>query len=128
MISRDPVKSEHHEQREFVSWFRKKFGSKDVGKDVRIIAIPNGGARAPAVALKMKLEGVLPGVPDLWVPRWRLVIEMKKIGGQLASNQKEMIEYFKNQCGYHAMVCFGCDDAKRQVDEFLAFMKKNLSR
>ena len=75
---------EHVEQREFVSWFRQTF------KGVLIAAIPNGGGRPPQVALAMKLEGVLRGMPDLYVMKWHLWIEMKKIGGDVEKHQKEM--------------------------------------
>jgi hypothetical protein len=113
MIIQPDVKSEHVEQRDFVSWFRQTF------RDVRLMAIPNGGGRSPSVALQMKLEGVLPGVPDLYIPKWHLWIEMKKAGGSLAKHQAEMIDYLKNDCGDDAIVCYGCEDAKSAVLRFI---------
>ena len=116
MIVQAPTRSEHVEQREFVSWFRKTF----VG--VKIVAIPNGGTRSPSVALQMKLEGVLPGVPDLYIPKWHLWIEMKRVDGSLGKHQAEMIGYLRNECGDNAMVCYGFEDAKEQV---IMFVKDN---
>lgn len=36
-------------------------------RDILIAAVPNGGARHPAVAGKLKAEGVKAGVPDLLI-------------------------------------------------------------
>jgi len=65
--SKGTGRSEHVEQREFVSWFRKNY------KWIRIIAIPNGGQRNIATAARFKAEGVMRGVPDLYVPAWHVV-------------------------------------------------------
>ncbi len=104
--------SEHTEQRELVKWFRQTF------TDVRIFAIPNGGARSPSGALKLKLEGVSPGVPDLFVPAWHLWIEMKRSkGGRLSPEQQDWIAYL-TRIGYAIIVAHGADDAKRQIIDF----------
>jgi len=103
------VPSEHVEQREVVKWFRQTWPG------VVIFAIPNGGLRNPAAALRLKVEGVLPGVPDLFVPEWRLWIEMKKAkGGITSKEQREMLLYLR-RVGYDAIVCAGADDAKRYI-------------
>ena len=59
-----------------------------------IFAIPNGGARHPAVAAKMKAEGVKAGVWDVFVPvpvddKCGLWIEMKFGKNSLSDEQKE---------------------------------------
>lgn len=116
ILRTDPVlkaPSEHEEQRLVVEWFRRTY------KGVRIFAIPNGGARNIATAGRLKAEGVSPGVPDLFVPAWRLWIEMKRAtGGRVSVEQKDWIEYLIAE-GYHALVCHGFDDARRQIGEFL---------
>ena len=107
------MKSEHIEQREFVSWFRKNH------KEVKIFAIPNGGLRDKITASKLKLEGVLPGVPDLFVPEWNLWIEMKREKeSYLSDNQKKMIKYLEG-AGYHAIVGYGCNNAIAELEDFL---------
>jgi len=84
----DTVLSEHLEQREFVSWFRKTHPG------VRIFAIPNGGYRSIAAASRLKAEGVSAGVPDLFVPAWSVWIEMKRAkGGALSEKQKDWRNY-----------------------------------
>jgi hypothetical protein len=103
------IPSEHVEQREVVKWFRQTWPG------VVIFAIPNGGLRNPAAALRLKVEGVLPGVPDLFVPEWRLWIEMKKAkGGITSKEQREMLLYLR-RVGYDAIVCAGADEAKRVI-------------
>lgn len=105
--------TEHEEQRDFVQWFRKKFLT------VRILAIPNGGARNIITASAMKLEGVSPGVPDLYVPAWGLWIEMKKAkNGVVSDAQKDWISYLLG-LQYSVFVAKGCEDAKLKVIDFL---------
>lgn len=112
----DPVliPSEDHEQMMFVQWFRRNYPG------VLIFAIPNGGARHPAVAMKLKATGVLKGIPDLFVPAWSLWIEMKRQdGGRVSPEQKEVMAYLEG-IGHRAIVAKGAEDAKRQVLEYLS--------
>lgn len=111
--------SEHVEQREFVMWFRQSFPS------VRIFAIPNGGKRGKAEALRLKVEGVSPGVPDLYVPAWKLWIEMKRqAGGVISAEQKDWRSYLVG-IGDSWIVAKGRDDAVRQVENFRRTDKEN---
>lgn len=104
--------SEHEEQVLFVQWFRRQFPS------TLIFAIPNGGVRSKVVAAKMKAEGVVAGVPDLYVPEWRLWIEMKRQhGGRLSQPQRDILRYLAEFDT--TIVAQGFEDAKRQVREFL---------
>jgi len=107
------IPSESDEQIGFLQWWRAQFPG------VRIFHIPNGGHRAVSVAKKMKAEGVCPGVPDLYVPAWRLWIEMKRRkGGRLSAEQREWAEYLEG-IGDTVIVGKGAEDASRQVLEFL---------
>lgn len=101
-------RSEHVEQREFVQWWNRNFPR------IWIFAIPNGGWRTPATALKLKLEGVSPGVPDLFIPAIKLFIEMKAEGGRLSEAQKVWIDYLEDR-GYRVIVGYGFEDAKEKV-------------
>lgn len=106
--------SEHDEQRGMVNWFRSRFPA------VLIFAIPNGEKRAISVAKRLKAEGVVAGIPDLYVPQWNLWIEMKRQkGGRLSLEQKAMIEYLK-EIGHTVIVGKGAADASRQVLEFVS--------
>lgn len=105
--------SEHLEQVKTVAWFRKTY------KNVKIFAIPNGGHRNKATAAKLKAEGVLSGVPDLFIPEFNLWVEMKRQkGGRLSDSQKEMRTYLMS-CGHDFMMCQGFEDAKAQISEFV---------
>jgi len=107
------VPSEHAEQVAFVSWFRKTYGS------VRILSVPNGGQRNKVVAMKLKQEGVSKGVPDLFIPEWRLWVEMKRQkGGTLSPEQKDWRDYLIG-CGYRWILAKGADDAINQVAEII---------
>jgi hypothetical protein len=78
---------------------------------VRIFAIPNGGKRSKREAERLKLEGVSPGVPDLFIPQWRLWVEMKREkGGKLSWEQEDWIVYLHCQ-GHRVFVCHGHKDA-----------------
>ena len=104
------IPTEHEEQRELVKWFRQSFDG------VRIFAIPNGGARTITTAAKLKVEGVSAGVPDLYVPEWKLWIEMKRTkGGVVDKAQKDWHDYL-TAIGDRVIVCRGADEAKRMIE------------
>lgn len=110
----DRIPTEHAEQAELVKWFRRKYAP------IRIFAIPNGGFRSRATAARLKVEGVSPGVPDLFVPKHLLWIEMKRIkGGRLSPEQRNWQRYLVDECGHTWMVCHGAEDAKAQIDAFM---------
>jgi len=103
--------SEHDEQVGFVNWFRTKFPK------VLIFAIPNGGKRSIGAGKKFKAEGVVAGIPDLFIPAWDVWVEMKReSGGRLSPDQREMIKYLESE-GYKVIVGKGATDASRQIME-----------
>ena len=106
--------TESMEQQGFVTWFRSRYPG------VLIFAIPNGGKRSIRTALTLKAEGVVPGVPDLFIPEWRLFIEMKRTrGGIISKEQKAMMKYLKETCNYSVIVGYGAEDAsKKLLDRF----------
>ncbi len=113
----DRIPTEHEEQREVVRWFRQTWPG------ALIHAIPNGGARSKATAGRLKAEGVVSGVPDLFVPAWRLWVEMKRTkGGSLSPEQKDVIKQLES-VGYWVIVGKGADDAKRQISAFFDQLK-----
>lgn len=111
------MNSEHIEQREVVKWVRQNFPG------VRIFAIPNGGARSPSSAMRLKLEGVSAGVPDLFIPAWLLWIEMKTISkGRVSPDQKDWFGYL-TEIGHTIILAKGADDAKHQILKFRGHIK-----
>lgn len=105
--------SEHVEQRNFVKWFRQTH------KGVWIFAIPNGEKRSPSVAARLKAEGVSPGVPDLYIPAWKLWVEMKRQkGGRLSEDQKKWRNYLI-EIGDTWVSAKGCEEAKEIIKQYL---------
>ena len=109
--------SEHDEQVALITWFRYQHPK------LVIFAIPNGGLRNKAVAVKLRKEGVLRGVPDLFLMlpkngRHGLFIEMKSKDGVLTDAQADFIEVAR-ETGYQAEVCYGFDQAKHVIEEYL---------
>ncbi len=109
MRSTVSLPSEHDEQAGFIQWFRAKWPR------VLIFAIPNGGKRNISTAKKLKLEGVVPGVPDLFIPAWGIWIEMKRQkGGRTSSDQDDMISYLES-IGHRVIVGYGATDASDKL-------------
>jgi hypothetical protein len=115
--------SEHIEQVNFFYWSwlnRAKHPAFEL-----IFAIPNGGARHPAVARKLKDEGVKSGVPDIFIP-WPMPekrlfgmwIEMKSEKGRVSDTQNWWMEKLKS-VGYHHVVCRSWQDAATCACEYL---------
>lgn len=109
---------EVQEQSEFVKWFRFQH------KGVLIYATPNGGKRSRWEAMNAKREGMVAGIPDLFIPAWRLYIEFKRReGGVVSKSQKDQIEYLRS-VGYTVEVCKGFEHAR---DFILRFRKDNFN-
>lgn len=101
--------SEHAEQVGFVRWFRTKWPR------VLIFAIPNGGKRNITTAKLLVKEGVVAGVPDLFIPAWGIWVEMKRQkGGRLSPDQEGMIAYLES-IGHRVVVGFGALDASDKL-------------
>lgn len=110
--ARPVLRTEHVEQREFVSWFRQTFAG------VRILAVPNGSQRSRTTGARLKAEGVCAGVPDLFIPAWCLWIEMKRAeGGTVSKEQRDWIAYLET-VDHTAFVCAGFIQAKEKVNDF----------
>lgn len=86
--------------------------------------IPNGGSRDKAEAAHLKRQGVKPGVPDICLPVSRkkyhgLYIELKRrSGGVVSEAQGWMLDALRKQ-GYRVAICFGCDDAWKEISSYL---------
>lgn len=113
VLSDAPARTEHVEQREFVSWFRKTYPA------IRILAIPNGSQRSRTTGARLKAEGVVAGVPDLLIPAWNLWIEMKRAdGGTTSAVQKDWHRYLES-IDHTVLVCAGFLQAKEKVEELV---------
>lgn len=114
---------EHHHQSALFRWAALQ---QRRWPELRYLhAIPNGGDRHPAVAAKLKSEGVRKGAPDIYldVPRHGyhgLRIELKapqegkRPAGKLSPEQAEWLEFLAAQ-GYLAVVCVGWESARDTI-------------
>lgn len=106
------IPNEHAEQTAFVKWFRQQY------KGVFIFSIPNAAMRSPQLAAYLKAEGMVPGVPDLCIPKWNVWIEFKRTkGGKVSDDQKEVHERLRED-GQTVFVAYGCDMAIEQIKEY----------
>ena len=118
--------TEHDHQRILVAWFRANY------PDMILFAIPNGGTRDTITAKRLKREGVLAGVPDLFLATPRqgksgLFLEMKSATGRPTAAQHAMITRLRS-FGYECRVCWGYEEAKVAVVEYLATAPLSVSK
>lgn len=89
-----------------------------------ILAIPNGGARHPAVAGKLKAEGVRAGVPDLLIPVARrgyhgLWLELKVTPNKPSQAQLDWIRKLKAE-GYRVVTVWdSVEAAMLEIESYL---------
>ena len=87
-------------------------------------AIGNGNGRTSVIqGARMKREGVLAGVSDIFLPVSRngyhgLYIELKVKGNTTSPSQKWWIAETSKQ-GYYSTVCFGWIEAKEIIERYL---------
>ncbi len=112
MDSRNTILTEDEEQIKFLQHFKRTYPK------VLIYHTPNGGQRHIATAMKMKALGVVKGIPDLFIPEFKLWVEMKRVKGKLSDEQKAMNEYLES-VGYKVIVAYGCDDGINKMFTYL---------
>jgi len=105
---------EHQEQVAYFEWVRMAY------PQVPIFAIPNGGHRHIAVAKKLQREGVLAGVPDIFIADGKpgCFLEMKVKPNKVSEKQAAMLRKLKS-CGYGVAVCYGFDEAREATEFYL---------
>lgn len=114
-----PTPTEHEEQVTLFTWFRMRYAG------MLMYAIPNGGARSSITGARLRDEGVLAGVPDIFLPcpsggKHGLYIEMKRQkGGRVSAPQKAVMQALRMQ-GYEVAVCHGWQEARDYIEQYLA--------
>ena len=123
--------TEEAEQKALIAWSKLSRGR--FPQLSLLFHIPNGGLRHPVTARKMQLAGVQAGVPDLCLPFAAkgfhgLYIEMKRgvdkpkskdVKGELTDRQQWWRDELRMQ-GYRAEVCYGFEDARTVLEEYLS--------
>lgn len=86
-------------------------------------AIPNGDWRGFGTGIKLKAQGVLPGIPDLFLPVPRgdfhgLYIELKKANGSVKPAQWEMMAALHSQ-GFQVRLTNHLGTALQIISDYL---------
>ncbi len=87
-------------------------------------AIPNGFLDTKAKRIRATQEGVLSGVPDVFIP-WPLkgfhglFLEFKRPGGRVTKGQEEYLNLMASR-GYKAQVVFGLREALEALKEYMS--------
>lgn len=111
---------EHQTQCACVRWFRYQYAEYSM----LLFAVPNGGARDAVTGAKLKAEGVVAGVADLFlsIPSslyHGLYIEMKTANGKQSKSQK-IFQQRVEAMGYRYAIV-------RSFDEFVVEIRKYLN-
>lgn len=108
---------EDHLQMQVMSYIRYQY------PDLLAFHTPNGGNRNALEGAKFKRMGVLPGVPDILIPKPNkqyngLCIELKIKPNKPTPNQVEVIGKFK-QNNWHVEVCYDFETATKTIENYL---------
>ena len=92
-------------------------------RNIPVFAIPNGGHRNIITATRLKAEGVMPGVPDLFFPVPRLnfhgfFLEMKRRKQSRITEEQSKWLDFLNKNGYYVEVAYGADEAIKLINTY----------
>ena len=117
------LNDEHLQQSALIDWTNRPEIKEHYPLLQWLYAVPNGGSRAMAVAVKLKAEGVKKGVVDLFLPVPRkgycgFYLEMKYGNGKLTKEQSEFLEFVSCQ-GYQTGVYLCWHDARDALIEYL---------
>ena len=67
----------------------------------------------------MVLQGIVSGVPDLYIPSMKTWVEMKRKSGGVLSNEQKRIHLYLASIGDTVIVGHGAEDASRKIMEML---------
>ena len=96
--------SEHAEQVAFVARCRRE--------NIFVFSIPNGvnlsdSKQRFSQINKLKAEGMTSGIPDLFIPQYKLFIEMKRRDGGVVSESQKKVHCVLRQLDYKVEICAG---------------------
>jgi hypothetical protein len=114
--------SEHGEQEALFEWALKVRQQHPV-LDL-MYAIPNGGYRGKVAGVRLRMEGVKAGIPDICLPVRRgvygaLYIEMKVGRNKTSPAQAATLQALR-AVGNAAVVCYGFEAARNAILTYLA--------
>lgn len=114
--------SESAEQKAFFRWLRMMQAQR--WPNLVCFAVPNGGARDAITGARLRLEGVLAGVPDIFLAKaasgkYGMFIEMKTKRGRVSERQRDLFPLLES-AGYAVVVARGWKEAADAVELYLA--------
>ncbi|MDR0490209.1 MAG: VRR-NUC domain-containing protein [Oscillospiraceae bacterium] len=126
-LGKPPQRRRQHEAGEQAALFQwARLMEKQRPELALLFHVPNGTTlKGGAIeGAHMKAQGVRAGVPDLCLPVARgcyhgLYIELKATGGRVQDMQRVWIDALAGQ-GYRAVVCYGFEAAKAEIERYLA--------
>lgn len=113
------VPTEAEEQEELFAWC--------LAQGIEMVHIPNERKCTAYVAGQLLRQGMRKGFPDNFIPIARggfhgLFIELKRAKKSLSKKSPEQREWVKklNAAGYKAVFCYGAEEAKKVISEYLS--------
>ena len=112
MLNKQPT--EHAEQVAFVARCRRE--------NIFVFSIPNGVNLSDsklrfAEIEKLKAEGLCVGMCDLFIPQYKLFIEMKRRDGGVVSESQKKVHKILRELDYKVEVCRGGLEAWQAVEK-----------
>ena len=91
--------------------------------NILIFSIPNGANTTAINRVNLVKEGLLTGVPDLFIAHHNndyhgLFIEMKREKGVVSPSQKKVMEQLTKN-GYQCVVCKSVEESKEAIMKYL---------
>ena len=113
------VPTEAEEQEALFAWC--------LANGIEMVHIPNERKCTAYVAGQLLRQGMRKGFPDNFIPIARggfhgLFIELKRAKKSLSKKSPEQREWVKklNEEGYKALFCYGAEEAKKVISEYLS--------
>jgi len=112
--------SESAEQKAFFRWWNI---CKTRWPNAVCFAVPNGGARDAITGARLKQEGVLAGVPDIFLAKSMcgkhgMFVEMKTKRGRVSERQRDLFPLLE-AAGYAVVVARSWKEAADAVEAYL---------
>lgn len=113
--------SESSHQKAFFRWWHLMQASR--WPNVLCFAVPNGGARDAVTGARMKAEGLLAGIPDIFLAKSScgkhgMFVEMKAKRGRVSERQRGIFPFLE-AAGYAVVVARGWKEAADAVELYL---------
>jgi len=87
--------------------------------------VPNGGARpSPVEMARLKMMGLVPGVPDLILVRFgrTYALELKAEGGRVSPQQHQALQLLRD-AGAMVAIAFGYNSAMKTLEDWGMFQR-----